>query len=340
MANTQITDYASAAFAASGVRSELSLDEWKGGWMTIVGGLNGKPTAQQFNQVAYILSALLNQAISDLSTTTKTSNDALPKSEFTAKKIIGLLAAYGLMTGCDADKLDGNDATDFAAAEHTHTIDDIASGILPISKGGTEADTAAGALKNLGAMATAGGTFTGTVYFADGTEHYVDTSGNAHFKSLTASGDITGARILNAVYNDYAEFFERGEDTEAGDIIALDTDSQTERYVKATNLSKRIVGVHTDEYAMLIGGNDVEEGEDYFKKNIGAYIPVSLAGRVYTKVIGAIHTGDTIVASETAGVGRALKPCEQPKEGGVLGYAVEGDDRTDMRRLRVRVGCA
>lgn len=63
-----LEDYATVAFSMSGVKQDISLEDWKSGWASIVGGLKGKPTSQQFNMVTYILSALLNQAISDLST--------------------------------------------------------------------------------------------------------------------------------------------------------------------------------------------------------------------------------------------------------------------------------
>lgn len=101
-------DYSTVAFSAGGVKQEISLEDWKGGWAAIVGGLNGKPTSQQFNMVTYILSALLNQAISDLSTVKMTANSALPKNSFTAAQIVALLSAFGLMRGCNADMLDGN----------------------------------------------------------------------------------------------------------------------------------------------------------------------------------------------------------------------------------------
>ena len=130
----------------------------------------------------------------------------------------------------------------------------------------------------------------------------------------------------------------RGENTEPGDIIALDTSSQTERYIKATNLSNRIAGVHTDEYAMLIGGNKVEEGQDFLARNLPLFIPVSLAGRVHAKVVGPVHTGDYIVLSSTPGVGRAVGSCEAYPANKIVGYACEGDDRTDMRLIKVRVG--
>lgn len=331
-------DYSTVAFSAGGVKQEISLEDWKGGWAAIVGGLNGKPTSQQFNMVTYILSALLNQAISDLSTVKMTANSALPKNSFTAAQIVSLLSAFGLMRGCNADMLDGKHANAFASSVHEHAASQITSGNLPVERGGTGAGTAVDACNNLGAMRNAGGTFEGTVYFANGTVHYVASTGDAHFKSLGITEDVTARRVYDAVYNDYAEFMPRGENTEPGDIIALDTDSQTERYVKATNTSTRIAGIHTDEYAMLIGGNKVEEGQDFLAKNLPLFIPVSLAGRVHAKVVGPVHTGDYIVLSSTPGVGRAVGSCEAYPANKIVGYACEGDDRTDVRLIKVRVG--
>lgn len=333
-----VDDYSKVAFSVDGTKQELSIDEWKAGWATIVGGINGKPTSQQFNMVTYILSSLLNQAISDLSTVKSTANDALPKTEFTADQIAKMLAELDLMNGCNADKLDGKHGDEYASADHKHSADDIEAGTLSIERGGTYATTAPEACANLGAMQTAGGTFTGDVYFANGTAHYVLSTGDAHLKSLTVSGDINAKRVYDAVYNDYAELMPRGEQTEPGDIVALDTSSQTERYIKATNLSDRIAGVHTDEFAMLIGGNKVREGQDFLAENLPTFIPVSLAGRVHTKVIGPVHTGDYIVLSETPGIGRAVGSCESCSTDKIVGYACEGDDRTDLRLVKVRVG--
>lgn len=241
------------------------------------------------------------------------------------------------MSGCDADMLDGKHADAFAADKHSHSASDITSGNLPIERGGTGAGTSADACRALGAMRNTGGTFTGTVYFANGTAHYVSSAGDAHFRSVTASEDIHAKRVFEAVYNDYAELMPRGEDTEPGDIIALDTNSRQEKYVKATNLSSRIAGIHSDEYGMLIGGERVNDGEDFLKKNLPRFIPVSLAGRVHTKVIGPVNTGDCIVLSHIPGVGRAAKPCEYVDPCKVVGYAVEGDNLTEQRRLKVRV---
>ena len=152
----------------------------------------------------------------------------------------------------------------------------------------------------------------------------IDNSGGAHFNA-----------VYNAVYNDYAEFFPRGEATEPGDIVALDLTSDHESYIKATATSKIVAGVHSDEYAMLIGGDKVDDG-NYVEKNLVNYIPVSLAGRVMCKVTGPVHRGDTIIVSDIPGVGIATDDENIPHKR-VVGYVVEDDDRTDIRRVKIRV---
>ena len=152
----------------------------------------------------------------------------------------------------------------------------------------------------------------------------IDKNGGAHFNA-----------VYNAVYNDYAEFFPRGEATEPGDIVALDLTSDHESYIKATATSKIVAGVHSDEYAMLIGGDKVDDG-NYVEKNLVNYIPVSLAGRVMCKVTGPVHRGDTIIVSGIPGVGIATDDENIPHKR-VVGYVVEDDDRTDIRRVKIRV---
>lgn len=190
---------------------------------------------------------------------------------------------------------------------------------------GSEAKSLDITASKVGAMPTTGGTFSGPVYFGNDS-YYINTSGEANF-----------SKAYGAIYNDYAELFPKGEDTRPGDIIALDTDSKEERYVRAVNTSKRVVGVHSDEFAMLIGGERAEAGKSLLESNADKYIPVALAGRVKTWVTGVVHTGDYIVPSEIPGVGRAVRACENANSSCIVGYAVESDDRTDKRRIRIRV---
>lgn len=213
-----------------------------------------------------------------------------------------------------------------AAKDHKHSASDIEGGTIPVANGGTGATDAKSACANIGAMPKSGGTFTGRVNFG-GTSSYIDATGIAVF-----------SKAYGAVWNDYAEFLPRGEDTKPGDVVALNMDGDKESYIRATNLSRRVAGVHSDEYAYLIGGEHIGPDEDYVQKNITKYIPVALAGRVLTRVKGPVSKGDTILPSDEPGVGRAALACENPTPELIVGYAVESDDRTDVRRLRVRIG--
>lgn len=64
-AEVSLEEYLNNLFSAKGVMVPLTLEEWTGGWVTIVGGINGKPTAQQFNKVFYVLSALAKSNAED-----------------------------------------------------------------------------------------------------------------------------------------------------------------------------------------------------------------------------------------------------------------------------------
>lgn len=159
--------------------------------------------------------------------------------------------------------------------------------------------------------------------------------------NLIAIKEIFGEKVYNAVWNDYAEFFERGEETEVGDIIALDENSDEERYIKATNESKVIVGVHSDTFAHLIGGENPPEGEDFYEYNIKKFIPVGLAGRVKVKVVGPIKKGDLITISPfDAGVGISINNhCEKYgwTVGRTIGQALENKDTDDIGLIKILI---
>lgn len=147
--------------------------------------------------------------------------------------------------------------------------------------------------------------------------------------NVDATGYIKGYRVHNAVFNDYAEFFERGEETEVGDIISLDLSSDEERYVKATN-PRLVVGVHSDTYGHILGGtNDTEESEK-------THIPVGLSGRVKTKIIGSIKKGDEIILSDIPGVGRKFNP-DTDRERDIIGFAVETNLSEDIKLVKIKI---
>ena len=155
-------------------------------------------------------------------------------------------------------------------------------------------------------------------------ESTLDASGN-----LTIVGTITGSKVYNAVFNDYAEFFEKGEETEVGDIVALDLTSDEERYVKATS-PYHIVGVHSDTYGHILGGSEsIEESEK-------THIPVGLVGRVMTKITGSIKKGDLVVLSDIPGVGRAYDPSIDDNLK-VIGFAIETNDSEEIKLVKIKL---
>ena len=151
--------------------------------------------------------------------------------------------------------------------------------------------------------------------------------------NVNVSGTLTAAQVYNAVYNDYAEFFPRGEETEPGDIIALDCLSSDERYIKATKKSKLLVGVHSNEYAHLIGGEIPPEGESFIEYNLKKYIPIGLTGRLFVKVIGSVRKGDKITISKIPGVGeKATKTTDQ-----IVGYALQSGDFVEPGLIKIKI---
>lgn len=145
---------------------------------------------------------------------------------------------------------------------------------------------------------------THTQYSATNHNHngtYLPVYGGTINGHLTVTGDVRASKVFNAVWNDYAEFFERGEETEPGDLIALDCSSDKEQYIKASLENPVLVGVHSDSFAHLIGGKEVS-----FEENIKEFIPVGLAGRVKCKVIGKVLKGQYIGLSNLPGIGTTV----------------------------------
>ena len=192
--------------------------------------------------------------------------------------------------------------------------------------------------------ANIGAQVAGSYAAASHTHAYLPLSGGTMTGNIVgqSANTISGfGKIYNAVWNDYAELFERGEETEVGDIIALDEKSDEERYIKATSESKVIVGVHSDTFAHLIGGENPPCGEDFYEYNIKKFIPVGLAGRVKVKVIGPIKKGDLITISPfDAGVGISINNhCDKYGYcvGRTIGQALENKDSEDIGLIKILI---
>ncbi|WP_288274184.1 hypothetical protein [uncultured Acidaminococcus sp.] len=151
---------------------------------------------------------------------------------------------------------------------------------------------------------------------------FVATDANGN---VTLTGTLTAAKVYNAVYNDYAEFFPRGGDTQRGDIIALDE----------TSGSQCVVGVHTEDFASIIGGRTLSPGDDILKVNLPTYIPVALAGRVPVRMYGKAKKGGWVIPSEMPGVGRMALPGENLTQ--AVGQIVKDDTAENVRLVKIMV---
>lgn len=170
----------------------------------------------------------------------------------------------------------------------------------------------------------------------------LDLNGNfACSHTLTAAGDITGARVFNAVWNDYAEYFPKleGYKTEPGDIIALSLQDNDEYYELATETHNLVVGVHSDQYGHLIGGEHVPAGvnEEFEVYNNKRYIPVGLVGRLPVKFTGEAKKGIKVVPSNIPGVGRAFNSKLDDYDK-VIGYIVENNNEPGIRKVKIKIG--
>lgn len=165
-----------------------------------------------------------------------------------------------------------------------------------------------------------------TLYFRT----YVD---NNRFDTLRKVW-VEGNKVTSAVWNDYAELFERGSKTEPGDLIALDVTADKEQYTLATKSNNRVVGVHTDEYGFLIGGEQQPETQDYLQYNLPRFIPVGLAGRCHVKLKGTCKRGDYLVPSDIPGVAEVYNE-NVDNILTIFGIACENKTSEDIERVRV-----
>jgi len=137
----------------------------------------------------------------------------------------------------------------------------------------------------------------------------LDVNGNINVSgtgtgNITATGTITG-NIINAKYQDLAEWVPSSEQLSAGTVVALDTTKSNQVIASAVSYDTRVAGVISAQPGITLG----EGGE--------GKVLVATTGRVRVKVDasrGPIQIGDLLVTSDVSGV--AMKS-EAVKLGGV-----------------------
>ena len=148
--------------------------------------------------------------------------------------------------------------------------------------------------------------------------------------NITATGTITGSKVYNAVWNDYAEWFEKEDLTEEftpGDICAWNKNGVT----KAKHLNdKKVVGVVSNSYGHILGGENLKDMEDNKEK----FVPIGLKGRVKCKVIGPVEVGDLITTSNLEGIGIVDNNCPTNS---IVGKALENDYTVSIKTITILV---
>lgn len=230
--------------------------------------------------------------------------------------------------GGNADTVDGKHAADFALASHSHSY--AASSHTHNYAGSSSAGGAATtALACTGNAATA--TTATTANQIQGIACNKTATAPTGTTRLNIQAYLYATRVYNAVYNDYAEYFEKGEVTEPGDLVMIDIDSDEERYIKSDKaFSRDVIGVHSDSFGQCLGGKgDGKDDENY--------IPIGLAGRVYVKMIGSCKKGQFVVSSNMPGVAMAIDEKDY-KFGTIIGKALEDcDGSKGIERVKILI---
>ena len=112
--------------------------------------------------------------------------------------------------------------------------------------------------------------------------------------NLTRS--ITGFKVYNPVFADYAEGFKSIEFLKEGDIVEIDDFGHVK---KAEPYSRKVIGVVSERYGLCLDASheEIERGEK---------VAVGLIGKVPVTVAGKVEAGDFIISSGE-GVGIATK---------------------------------
>jgi hypothetical protein len=161
-----------------------------------------------------------------------------------------------------------------------------------------------------------------------GSNIYSGTTAPTSTNRINIDGYLYATRVYNAVFNDYAEYFEKKGELEPGDVVMLDTSENKEVYIKTDQAySPLVVGVVSDSYGMCLGGNGDEFDEENFS-------PIGLSGRVSVKCIGKIKKGDLLVSSAIPGVAMTMK---EMIPGSIIGKALEDKNSETIERVRMLI---
>lgn len=349
---TQDTTYTLASFGVTATAAELNtldgitatvteLNYCDGVTSNIQTQLNGKAATSHGTHVSYSTTAPLVAGTASVgSAATVSRSDHVHPAQTTVSGNAG--SATQLATARTIQTNLGS--TSAASFNGTANVTPGVTGTLPVANGGTGATTAAAARTNLGAMAATpacielypGSTSAGNggyidFHFNNSSADYTTRLIESTSGTLTCVGNFTATKVYNAVWNDYAEWFEKEdvtEEFEPGDILTWGENGVTKTTSFADNL---VVGVFSDSYGHIIGG----EEKDDMEENHAKFVPVGLAGRLNVKVKGKVKRGDLIVSSDTPGVG--VVPVGRPNPGTIIGKALANKDTDEIGTVKIMI---
>lgn len=146
------------------------------------------------------------------------------------------------------------------------------------------------------------------------------------------SATLTATKVYNAVFNDYAEWYEKQdteESFEPGDILIWD-DSGVKKSDKFAD--SRVIGVYSDSYGHILGGEKLDNMED----NNKTHVPIGLSGRVDVKVVGKIKPGDLITTSHIPGIGVKVDSTIA-KVGTIIGKAIKPKNTEEVGKVKIQI---
>lgn len=153
--------------------------------------------------------------------------------------------------------------------------------------------------------------------------------GNEIKKGLTLGKDmIMHGTATTALYADLAELYTSDVEYDAGTVVKIGGEAEVTQ--TTIEYCPEVFGIVSSNPAYLM--NSGAEGTT---------VPVALEGRVPCKVIGEVHKGQRLIASDTPGVARAVTDYE--KEVGtdwfrVVGRALANKDTLGVGLVEVVVG--
>lgn len=207
----------------------------------------------------------------------------------------------GFMSAADKSKLDG-----IAAGANNYSLPTASASTLGGVKVGSGLTISDGILSASTGDTTWYSTKTaGQFYKAD------DAPNSTNIGKY--DGYFYATRVYNAVYIDYAEYYPKAENVDAGHIAYWSEDGAV-----SSGKPKTCIGIVSDRYGHCLGGT----GDGHDDEN---YVAIAVAGRVPLEIEGKISIGDMVQATNN-GKGKKANKFTNPNRivGKVIGYDPDG----------------